>query len=79
MREGSGNTDLGEKLDVLIRLQAISIVDRFSTQREKIAFLSKAGLGPKAIADILGTSPNSVSVALSNIKKGAAGDAKSKE
>ena len=57
--------------DTLIRLQATSMVERLGTQRERIAFLSKAGLGPKAIADILGTTPNNVSVALAKMKKGA--------
>lgn len=60
---------LGAKLDTLIRLQAVSVVDRLGTQREKIFFLSKAGLSPKTIADILGTTANSVSVALSKSKK----------
>ncbi len=63
-----------EKLDILIRLQATAMVDRFGTQREKIAFLNKAGLTPKVIGDILGTSSNSVSVALSKMKKGALKD-----
>ena len=60
---------LAAKLDTLIRLQAVAAVDRLGTQREKIAFLHKVGLPPKAIADILGTTANSVSVALSKSKK----------
>lgn len=74
----SESNELIDKIDILIRLQAISMVERFATQREKIAFLSKVGLGPKVIADILGTSANTVSVALSNMKKGTTADAKSK-
>ncbi|MEE4539318.1 MAG: hypothetical protein V2J51_12615 [Erythrobacter sp.] len=65
----STDDTLGEKLDILIRLQAAALVREMDTQKEKIAFLSQAGLGPSAIADLLGTSPNSVSVALSGLKK----------
>lgn len=69
MADTDGMGVLAAKLDTLIRLQAIAVVDRLGTQREKIVFLSKAGLQPKAIADILGTTANSVSVALSKSKK----------
>jgi DNA-binding NarL/FixJ family response regulator len=68
------DTTLAAKLDILIRLQATALVDRLPTQRERIAFLNRAGLTPKAIGEILGTSANSVSVALSKMKKGAAND-----
>lgn len=67
----SGLPGLESRLDILIRLQATALIDRFATQKERIVFLSKAGLGPRVIADILGTSPNTVSVALSKMKKGA--------
>lgn len=60
---------LAAKFDTLIRLQATLAVDRLGTQREKILFLSKAGLPPKEIADILGTTANTVSVALSKSRK----------
>lgn len=62
------------KLDTLIRLQATSMVDRFDTQKERIIFLSKAGLQPKEIGDILGVSANSVSVTLSQMRKKEAAD-----
>ena len=58
-----------EKLDTLVRLQAHSSVARLESQKEKILFLSKAGITPKDIADILGTTSNSVNVALSNARK----------
>lgn len=64
------------KLDTLIRLQATSMVDRFETQKERIVFLSKAGLQPKEVGDILGVSANSVSVTLSQIRKKEAADAR---
>lgn len=67
MNESSAR-DLSDKLDVLIRLAAIGLCED-KTQQEKIYLLSMAGLTPKTIADILGTTPNTVSVALSNMRK----------
>lgn len=78
MAELDGLAAIAAKLETLIRLQATSMVERLGTQRERIAFLSKAGLAPKAIADILGTTPNTVSVALAKMKKGGA-DAEGKD
>lgn len=74
----STDNTLGEKLDILIRLQAATLVREMDTQKEKIAFLSQAGLSPSAIADLLGTSSNSVSVALSGLKKKGKASGKSK-
>lgn len=60
--------ELASKLDVLIRLTAIGLcADR--SQREKIGILDSAGLPPKQIAEILGTTPNTVSVALAGLRK----------
>lgn len=58
-----------EKLDTLVRLQAAALSDRFKTAKDKILFLSGAGLAPKLIADILGTTPNFVNVTLSKARK----------
>lgn len=60
--------NLARKLDVLIRLKAMELCAE-GTQREKIAILDMAGLQPKEIAEMLGTTSNTVSVALSNIRK----------
>jgi hypothetical protein len=57
------------KLDLLIRLQALSLVKDFSTMREKILFLGSAGLQPKAIASLLQTTSNHVNVTLSTGRK----------
>jgi DNA-directed RNA polymerase specialized sigma24 family protein len=38
-------------------------------QTEKIAFLAKAGFGQKEIAELIGTTSNTVGVALNRIKK----------
>lgn len=60
---------LGEKLDILINLQAAALTASLDSSKEKILFLHKAGLRPKLIADILGTSPNTVNVTISKDRK----------
>jgi hypothetical protein len=62
-----------EKLDTLIRLQARIAVCDLATQKDKILFLDSAGLGPKAIGEILGTSANHASVTLAQARKGKKG------
>lgn len=57
-----------QKLDTLIRLVAIGICQD-KGQKEKIAFLASAGITTKGIAQILGTTSNTVSVTLSGLKK----------
>ena len=52
--------ELSEKLDILIKLQAAALTSSFESTKDKILFLNKAGLRPKLIADIVGTSPNHV-------------------
>ena len=61
-----------EKLDTLIRIQALLAVRSMDTQKEKIVFLYGAGIKPKDIAMILGTTPNTVNVAMANHKKAVA-------
>jgi len=62
-------SEISGKLDVLIRLSALGLVKGIKTQKEQIALLSDAGFQPKQIAGILGTTSNTVSVALSAIRK----------
>ena len=57
-----------DKLDVLIRLLAISMTADKS-QGEQIVLLNKANFQPKDIASLLGTTPNAVSVALSKMRR----------
>ena len=57
------------RLDLLIRLQALSMMSRFESSKEKIQFLDAAGMETKQIAELLETSPNAVSVALSKARK----------
>jgi len=56
------------KLDYLLRVHAISVTKGMK-QNEQIALLNRAGLPPKEIADLLGTTGNTVNVALTNLRK----------
>jgi len=58
-----------ERLDLIIKLLAMNIMSDEGTQKEKVIQLSRLGLQPKEIANILNTSSNSVSVALSGARK----------
>lgn len=58
-----------EKLDILIRLQAAALTSTMESSKDKILFLSAAGLRPTLIADILGTTANNVNVTLSKSRK----------
>jgi hypothetical protein len=61
--------DISEKLDVLIKLQAAALIAQMESSKDKIVFLSKAGLRPTMIAEIIGTTPNHVNVTLSGARK----------
>ena len=65
MRE---NEEILTKLDVLVKLTAAQVVNGKSFQ-EQVRLLNSVGLKPKEIADILGKSPNHISVALNYLKK----------
>lgn len=69
-------SDISEKLlervDVLIRIQALQAVSHLGTKTEKIMFLSEAGLQPKEIASILSGSAATVSQTIYAQKKKAA-------
>jgi DNA-directed RNA polymerase specialized sigma24 family protein len=60
--------EFDKKIDVLTRLLAIGLVSG-KKQRDQIRLLSIAGLGPSEIAALIGTSPNTVNVALSALRK----------
>jgi DNA-directed RNA polymerase specialized sigma24 family protein len=60
--------DINANLNVLIRLKAFELIEGRS-QREQILLLSQAGFPPKQIADMLGTSANTVSVELSRVRR----------
>jgi hypothetical protein len=65
--------EIAEKLDILIKLQAAALTASMDSSKDKIVFLSKAGLRPTLIADIVGTTPNHVNVTLSTARKSAGG------
>jgi DNA-binding CsgD family transcriptional regulator len=64
--------------DILSELRKIGrlltlLVTKDLGQKEKIELLSTAGLQPKEIAELIGTTPNTVSVRLAHIRKQQAG------
>jgi len=56
------------KLDNITRLLATLVVED-KNDREAMFLLSRVGFQPKEIAEFLGTTPNTVRVTLSNLKK----------
>jgi DNA-binding NarL/FixJ family response regulator len=60
---------LEAKLDTLIRLFALAAIEDKKSQKDQILFLHKGGLGSKEIAELLDTTRNTVSVAISTAKK----------
>lgn len=67
------STGLEEKLDTLIRLVALSVAPPSNSLKDRAVLLARAGMWPKEIAFLCGTTPNTVSQALSaakRIKKG---------
>ncbi len=64
-----------DRLDKILRLLAV-LATKDMKQREQIAFLDRAGLKPKYIAELLGTSSNTVRVELVALRK--AGTSKKK-
>jgi hypothetical protein len=61
--------DISEKLDILIKLQAAALTAQMESSKDKIIFLSKVGLRPTLIAEIVGTTSNHVNVTLSGARK----------
>jgi hypothetical protein len=70
MQNGSdGWVSVCERLDTLVRIQALVAVAHLQTKAEKISFLSDAGLSPKDIGPVVGSSAASVSQAIYTAKK----------
>jgi DNA-binding CsgD family transcriptional regulator len=72
-------SEIASKLDTLIRLSAMGLVKDIKKQRQQIALLSDSGFGPKQIAEILGTSSNTVNVTLNSIRKERTGKMRKEE
>jgi len=62
------NASVVSRLDKILKLLAANVAVE-KPQRERIRLLSSAGLAPKEIAEALGTTPNTVRVALTGIRK----------
>lgn len=60
--------ELSKKLDLLTRLMALSLIADKQRQ-DQFILLSKAGVQPKEIAEIVGTTANTVRVALSQHRR----------
>jgi hypothetical protein len=59
--------------DEVARLLAIQLRLQLGSQSACIAELSRAGFGPTRIAELLGTTPNTVNVTLQKAKKSGKG------
>jgi len=66
--DGPKQHQVAARLNQLTRLVALSVVAD-KKQRDQILILSRAGLDRHEIAEILGTTPGTVSVELSILKK----------
>jgi DNA-binding CsgD family transcriptional regulator len=60
-----------EQLGRIVRLLTI-LVTRDMSQRDQIVLLASARFQPKEIAELIGTTPNTVSVTLSTIRRESA-------
>ncbi|GAB5349497.1 hypothetical protein [Alteriqipengyuania sp. 357] len=64
--------EINAKLDTLIRIQALVAVRDMDIQKDRIIYLSGADIRPNDIATILGTTSNTVNVAIAKHKKATA-------
>lgn len=62
------SAEILERLNQIFKMLAI-VATGDLRQRDRIALLSKVGLSPKEIAELLGTSSNTVRVELVSIRK----------
>lgn len=60
---------MNERLEIVVRLLALSITSDLASLKDKAILLNRAGLSPMQIAGLLGTTANTVSVALSAAKR----------
>ena len=60
---------INEKLDRIVRLLALNSIKPDQSVKDKAIALSSVGLSPKEIASLLGTTRNTISVALSTAKR----------
>ncbi len=67
-RKNEENHESSAELRILRRLLALSVVEG-KKERDQIGLLSVAGLDRQEIAELLGTTPPTVSVEVSNMRK----------
>ena len=65
----ANHQELMELLRTLLKIQSLSAVRDLPTKKEKILFLSEAGLSPKEISSIVSSSSGSDSQTLYDAKK----------
>jgi DNA-directed RNA polymerase specialized sigma24 family protein len=65
----ANHQELMEVLRTLLKVQSLSAVRHLPTKREKTLFLAEAGLSPKEIAPIVGSSSATVSQVVYEAKK----------
>lgn len=58
-----------QELRRISRLLTVVATKEVATKRERISILADAGFEPKEIADLVGTTPNTVSVTLYSLRK----------
>lgn len=58
-----------EPQEEIVRLLAIQLRRDAESQAQAIEEMSRAGFGPSRIAELLGTTSNTVNVAISNTRK----------
>lgn len=58
-----------EPIEEVVRLLAIQLRRETESQAQAIEELSRVGFGPTRIAELLGTTPNTVNVAVAKAKK----------
>lgn len=64
------STDLLNEQKKTNRLLAILVLRGLDSKTDQILLLSDAGFKPSEIADLVGTTPNTVSVTITKSKKG---------
>lgn len=61
--------EISEKMDKLLRLQALEVVKGIEGEQGKIELLDSLGFRPIDIANLLNKTPENINVVLSNIRK----------
>lgn len=72
MSDGN-HQELMDVLRTILKVQALSAVRDLPSKKAKILFLAEAGLTPKEVAPIVGSSPAAVSQVVYETKKRAKG------